>query len=103
MLFRSWYTAVYEHKILLGEERANKIYGFFNSDDFQRWAITTKEPFTKVKGNANTHRWQMREVLSEMFGETHYALNKSKKISNFGITNPDWILLLENYHTILMG
>lgn len=98
-----WYTAIYEHKILLGKERANRIHGFFNSEDFQRWAITTKEPFTKIKGNPNTHRWQMRQILDEMFGESDYAKNKDKKISNFGINSPEWILLLQDYHTVMMG
>jgi hypothetical protein len=98
-----WYTAIYEHKILLEEERSNRIHGFFNSDDFQRWAITTKEPFTKVKGNPNTHRWQMRQILDEVFGESHYAKNITKKISNFGITDSDWILLLNRNHTVMMG
>jgi len=98
-----WYTAIYEHTILLGEERASRIHGFFNTDDFQRWAITTKEPFTKIRGNANTHRWQMRQILDEVFGESHYAKNITKKISNFGIVSSDWILLLERYHTVMMG
>jgi len=97
-----WYTALYEHKIHLDLERANKIHGFFDSVDFQEWAINTKEPFTKVKGDANTHRWQMREILSDLFGETHYAKNKDKKISNFGITDTNWVLLLDNYQTIYL-
>lgn len=98
-----WYTAVYEHTILLGEERATRIHGFFNTEDFQRWAITTKEPFTKIKGNPNTHRWQMRQILDEVFGESHYAKNITKKISNFGIVSSDWIFLLDRYHTVMMG
>lgn len=98
-----WYTAIYEHKVMLGREKAEKIYGFFSSDNFQKWALTTTEPFTKVKGNPNTHRWQMRMVLDDMFGESHYAWNKPKKISNFGINNREWILLLEGYHTVMMG
>ena len=98
-----WYTAVYEHKILIGGDRAKRIHGFFNTDDFQRWAITTKEPFTKVKGNPNTHRWQMRQVLDEMFGESHYASNKSKNISNFSVCDDYWILLLNDYHTVMLG
>lgn len=98
-----WYSGIYEHRILLGETKAKRIHGFFNSEDFQRWAITTKEPFTKIKGNPNTHRWQMRQVLSELFSETYYAENKPKKISNFGITNSEWILMLDDYHTVMMG
>lgn len=98
-----WYTALYEHKIMLDPIRANKIQGFFDSEEFQSWAVNTKEPFTKIRGDANTHRWQMRQVLAELFGEFDYAKNKPKKISNFGITNSEWILLLDGYHTVMMG
>jgi hypothetical protein len=98
-----WYTAIYEHRVMLDPWRASNIHGFFDSIDFQSWAINTKEPFTKIKGNANTHRWQMREVLRDLIGEQHYAEHKDKKISNFGITEENWILLLEGNHTVYMG
>lgn len=96
-----WYTAIYEHKILLKREVADNIHGFFNSEDFQRWAVTTKEPFTKIPGNPNTHRWQMREVLADM-GLKHYAENKTKKISTFSFHEPSWIFLTENYQNIFL-
>jgi len=98
-----WYTAIYEHKILLDKDRADKIHGFFDSNEFQEWAVNTKDPFTKVKGDSNTHRWQMREILSDKFGEIEYAKNKPKKISNFGITEPDWIFLLSDYRNVYIG
>jgi hypothetical protein len=97
-----WYTAVYEHKTMMPRETASKIHGFFNSFDFQSWAINTKEPFTKVQGDANTHRWQMRQIMSDEFGLDHYALNKTKKISSFSIHNPDWLFLLEDYKNVYL-
>lgn len=96
-----WYTAIYEHRILLEPERAQKIVGFFDTMEFQEWAVNTKEPFTKVKGDPNTHRWQMRDILSDMFGEVDYARNKPKKISNFGITEPNWLFLLKDYRNVI--
>jgi len=98
-----WYTAIYEHKIMLSPDKFNKIFGFFDSDNFQKWAINTKEPFTKIPGNPNTHRWQMREVLSDLLGEKHYAKNKTKKISNFSIHEPRWLMLLENGNNVFEG
>lgn len=98
-----WYTAIYEHKIILERPIAEKIHGFFDSTEFQSWAINTKEPFTKVRGNANTHRWQMREILADMFGEKHYAEHKNKKISNLSIQDPMWLFLLEDYTNVFMG
>lgn len=96
-----WYTAVYEHRILAEQSRAKRVVPFFDTNEFQQWAITTKEPFTKVKGNPNTHRWQMREILDEHFDEAHYAWNKEKKISNFNVYRPQWLFLLNDFYNVL--
>lgn len=98
-----WYTALYEHKVLLGAERANRIHGFFDSYDFQEWAVNTKEPFTKVRGEPNTHRWQMREVLDELFGESYYAKNKDKKISTFSILDSHWLFVFDDMETMFLA
>lgn len=92
-----WYTALYEHRTHVGPERAERVIGFFNTEEFQTWAVSTKEPFTKVKGNPNTHRWQMRQVLDELFDEPHYAKNKTKKISSFSALDPMWMFLYHDY------
>jgi len=97
-----WYTAVYEHKILLNKPTADRIYGFFDSTEVQSWAVNTKESFTKTPGNPNTHRWQMRQILSELFGETHYSLNKTKKISSYAFFESSWMLLLEDYRNVFI-
>jgi hypothetical protein len=96
-----WYTAIYEHRVLVDRQRAERVLPFFDTEDFQQWAITTKEPFTKIKGNPNTHRWQMREVLDELFDEPHYAWNKDKKISNFNVYRPQWLFLLNGFYNVL--
>jgi hypothetical protein len=90
-----WYTGLYEVKAEMSIEKQKTIHHFFDTEDFQRWAITTKEPFTKVKGKPNTHRWQMRDRLFD-FGLTDYAKNKSKSISSFSTLNPCWLLLENN-------
>jgi hypothetical protein len=97
-----WYTGLYEHRTMLQIEKTKKMHAFFDSEDLQRWAMTTKESFTKIRGQANTHRWQMRQILSEEFGETHYALNKPKKISNLNVQRPQWLFLLDDFHNVLI-
>jgi hypothetical protein len=92
-----WYTAVYEHRTHVGAERAERVLGFFDTEEFQTWAVSTKEPFTKIKGDPNTHRWQMREVMSELFGEPDFAKNKTKKISSFSALDPMWVFLYHDY------
>jgi hypothetical protein len=96
-----WYTAIYEHKIMLQPEISSRIHGFFDSYDFQSWAVNTKEPFTKITGDSTTHRWQMRDILSDM-GLDHYAKNKTKKISTFSIHKPEWIFLLDTYQNVYL-
>lgn len=95
-----WYTALYEHRTLVPKERAERIIPFFDTNDFQLWAMNTKDPFTKIKGDPNTHRWQMREILSEL-GEPHFAKNKPKKISNFNMGRPNWLFLLKDFNNII--
>jgi hypothetical protein len=96
-----WYTALYEHRTLIRTpEKAKSIFAFFDTENFQLWAMNTKDPFTKIKGDPNTHRWQMRQTIAEL-GEPDFAKNKSKKISNFNVNRPQWVFLLDDFTNIL--
>lgn len=90
-----WYTAEYSSKV--STKQIDNQYHFFGTDDFQRYVLTTKEPFTKEVGNALTHRWVMRELIEEFSGDSYYAWNKPKGVSNLGNPTPTWLLLLEDY------
>lgn len=90
-----WHTGLYEVMSEMSPERMDAVHHFFDTEDFQRWAITTKEPFTKVRGKPNTHRWQMRERLAD-FGLTEYAWSKGKTISTFSAPMFRWLFLLED-------
>lgn len=90
-----WYTAEFATRISTNQQ--NNQYHFFNTDDFQRYVITTKEPFTKEVGNPLTHRWVMRELIEEWSGDSYYAWNKPKGVSNLGNPDPTWLLLLEDF------
>jgi hypothetical protein len=90
-----WYTAEFATRI--NTKQQDNQYHFFNTDDFQRYVITTKEPFTKEVGNPLTHRWVMRELIEEWSGDSHYAWNKPKGVSNLGNPNPTWLFLLDDY------
>ena len=94
-----WYTAKYD--MMVDTKNFDKVHHFFDSDDFQRYALTTKEPFTKVKGDSLTHRWVMRELIAEYSGDSYYAWNKPKGVSSLSNRNPSWLFLDENYNLIL--
>jgi hypothetical protein len=98
-----WYTALYEHRICLAPDIMRKVIGFFDTEEFQTWAVSTKEPFTLIKGDSNTHRWQMRDILDQLFDETDYARNKPKRISNFAALNTFWMFLMHDYSNMYLN
>ena len=90
-----WYTAEYSTRIATKQQ--DNQYHFFNTDDFQKYVLTTKEPFTKDVGKPLTHRWVMRELIEEYSGDSYYAWNKPKGISSLGNPIAPWLFLLEDY------
>jgi hypothetical protein len=97
-----WYNGLYDIKSEMNSDKMGNVHHFFNTEDFQQWAITTNEPFTKIKGNPNTHRWQMRERLAD-FGLVDYAKNKSKTISTFSAIHEQWLFLLDNNQHVYLS
>lgn len=93
-----WYTAKFD--ALVNTKNRNDVYHFFDTDDFQRYSLTTKEPFTKEVGNPLTHRWVMRQLIEDYSGNSHYAWNKTKGVSNLSNSNPSWMFLLEDYSLV---
>jgi hypothetical protein len=94
-----WYTAKFDS--LVHAKNRNDIHHFFDTDDFQRYVLTTKEPFTKEVGNALTHRWEMRQLIEDYSGNKHYPWNKTKGVSNLSNSNPSWLIMLEDYSLIV--
>jgi hypothetical protein len=94
-----WYTAKFD--ALVHTKNRNDVYHFFDTEDFQRYVLTTKEPFTKEVGNALTHRWEMRQLIEDYSGNKHYPWNKTKGVSNLSNSNPSWMFLLEDYSLVV--
>jgi hypothetical protein len=94
-----WYNGLYTMRGEMNRKAISRTHHFFDSIEFQKWAIHTNDPFTKVRGDANTHRWQMREFLADC-GLKDYAKTKSKAISNFSSLSGNWAFLTENYENI---
>jgi hypothetical protein len=93
-----WYTAKFD--ALVTTNNRDNVYHFFDTEDFQRYAITTTKPFTKEVGNPLTHRWEMRQLIEEYSGNAHYSWNKTKGVSNLSNSNPSWMFLLEDYSLV---
>jgi len=94
-----WYNGLYETTSEMNPKKINTFHHFFNTENFQKWAINTKEPFTKIKGQPNTHRWQMRDFLADC-GLKNYAKNKQKSISCLSTLKPNWYFMLEDFTNV---
>jgi hypothetical protein len=94
-----WHNGLYFATSEMPKERFMNTHHFFNTEDFQKWAITTKDPFTKIKGNSKTHRWQMRDYIADC-GLVEYSKNKPKAISNLASASGWWFFLTENLDNI---
>jgi len=89
-----WYTSHYDMATKIDKR---KIYHFYDSTDFEKYAITTKDPWTKDPNDSLTHRWVMRDLIAEYSGNKNYAYEKKKGISAFSIPDPNFLFLLEDY------
>lgn len=96
-----WYNGKYAMHGEMVADKFSSVYHFFDTDEFQKWAVHTKDPWTKIPGNPNTHRWQMREALAG-YGLEKYAREKTKAISCFSSNKTNWYFLLENYENIYL-
>ena len=92
-----WYTSHYDFATRFDK---NKIYHFYDSNDFEQYAITTKDPWTKDPSDSLTHRWVMRDLIAEYSGDKEYAYKKKKGISAFSIPDPNFWFLMEDYNIL---
>ena len=93
-----WYTSHYD---MASKVDYTKLYHFYDSLDFQKYAITTKDPWTKDPSDSLTHRWVMRDLIAEYSGDRDYAYKKKKGISAFSIPDPNSLFLLEDYSLVV--
>jgi hypothetical protein len=94
-----WYSNIAHHSI--GVNNRN-IIGFFETDDFQRWAIHNIDEPTKI-GDYSDERWQIRELISEYTGDNLYAKHKRKNVSVLSSVDQNWLFLLNDYSNIYLS
>lgn len=92
-----WYTSHYDMATKIDK---TKLYHFYDSTDFEKYAITTKDPWTKDPSDSLTHRWVMRDLIAEYSGDRNYAYKKKKGISAFSIPDPSFWFLMEDYSLV---
>lgn len=94
-----WYTVAYEPLKRQPSYRFKNIHSFFNTEDFQKWSITTKDKATIV-GDYTDERWQLRNLISEYTGDSTYSSTKKNKTSMLSRNQPEWLFTLSDFSQV---
>ena len=95
----SWYNVLTSSLIGLDKETSNRVHAFFNTEDFQLWAIYNTDVATKT-GDYSDERWQLRESITEYIGDSYYSNNKKKFTSVLSPMPNNWLYLLNDYTNV---
>jgi len=95
----SWYNVLTSTLIGLDKDTADRVHAFFNTEDFQLWAIYNTDVATKT-GDYSDERWQLREAITEYTGDSYYSNNKKKFTSVLSPTPHNWLYLLNDYTNV---
>jgi hypothetical protein len=95
----SWYNVLTSTLIGLDKETVNRVHAFFNTEDFQLWAIYNNDVATKT-GDYSDERWQLREAITEYTGDSYYSNNKKKFTSVLSPIPHNWLYLLNDYTNV---
>jgi hypothetical protein len=96
-----WHKDHYALKINLDSKYSNLIYSFFDTDDFQKWSLWSKEStITEIKDFLKI-KIPQRNLLYELTGDKIYSFKKGKGISSPYISpENNWFFLMENNSTL---
>jgi hypothetical protein len=90
-----WQWAKTHKKRDQSKEVADRIYNFYETIDFQKWAIGNYE-LKYLNHEKTTYKWTMRQLLKDLMKASFYTDHKRICISHYDIINPNWVMLLEN-------
>lgn len=96
----TWQAMKWEINTNLTDDYFGRVLGFFDHDNFQKWALTSKDPWQLDPANNLTHRWQMRDLLDRWLGPNNYARQKDKSLSILFAKRKTWFAILDNYTNI---
>jgi hypothetical protein len=91
-----WHKEKYHNLVGLDPKYFSCFESFFDTDDFQKWAIWSDE--ADIRGDIK--KKPQRDIVYELSGDKLYSYNKIKGMNGPGIHyNNDWYFLMENGHT----
>ncbi len=92
----TWYNVLSYSLVGLGDQRSKNIFAFFNSEQFQSWAIHNKDIITKT-GDYTDERWQIREGLKNYIKDSMYPVIKKKHKSVLSPVANNWLYLFNDF------
>jgi hypothetical protein len=95
----SWYNVLTSTLIGLNKDTASRVHAFFNTEEFQLWAIYNNDVATKT-GDYSDERWQLREAITDYTGDSYYSNNKKKFTSVLSPIPNNWLYLLNDYSNV---
>jgi hypothetical protein len=97
----NWYSTNSNRYIGIGPDKSKRVYSFFNTDDFQNWALFNKDPQSR-DGTYLDERWQLRDFIGE-FTNKDFAFSKLNRTSNLSNFGHKWIFLLNDYSNVYLN
>jgi hypothetical protein len=96
-----WHKEKYHNQIGQDPKYFSCFESFFDTDDFQKWAIWSDEADVREDINDGQGRKKpQRDLIYELSGDKLYSYDKIKGMNGPGIHyNNDWFFLMENGHT----
>jgi hypothetical protein len=94
----TWNSVSTNSFVGLKKHKIERIYSFFNTNEFQLWSIHNKDPVTKT-GDYTDERWQIRETISEYIKDSYFSKNKKKFTSVMSPLRSNWLYLSNDYST----
>jgi hypothetical protein len=97
----NWYNVLTSNLVGLDKDTSNRVYAFFNTQQFQLWSIHNKDIATKT-GDYTDERWQLRQLITDYIGDSYYSTNKKKFTSVLSPIPNNWLYLLNDYTNVFI-
>lgn len=94
----TWNSVSTNSFVGLEKHKIERIYSFFNTNNFQLWSIHNKDSVTKTRDYTD-ERWQLREAISNYIGNADFSKNKKKFTSVLSPLRSNWLYFSSDHTT----
>ena len=91
----TWTTAMNDDLVQKPAHVCERIYAFYTTPEFQRWAIHTPSYYE----DQDKYRWPAKQALSQLIDYPYYIQHKTKSMGATWQYAPNWYMLDKNFNT----